>query len=247
MYCLLWSCYCLAGRRSPLGSHWDCAAEKNQMRSQHCLSSPLLSTICLSQSTGMHTQGRVSASRTCVLWRPAPGGRKPSDGTLKNREQQPPSPSRHVMAYMGLWSHVVMFVGCSGRLVWAFGIMSFQLIIYTNTTSYMYNLGPPSSVGPRLSHLLSPLEPALLVRRREWLAAAAVEGGGGRGGIVHAADSWLLHDFFNFVVWNDLEVQTKLSEFHSAENPKQLCETPLYMHVEHLVCQNFKHAALCPI
>ena len=33
--------------------------------------------------------------------------------------------------------------------------MSFQLIIYTNTTSYMYNLGPPSSVGPRRSHLLS--------------------------------------------------------------------------------------------
>ena len=60
--------------------------------------------------------------------------------------------------------------------------MSFQLIIYTNTTSYMYNLGPPSSGGPRRSHLLSPLEPALLVRRREWLAAAAVEGGGEGGG-----------------------------------------------------------------
>ena len=35
--------------------------------------------------------------------------------------------------------------------------MSFQLTIYTNTTGYMYNLGPPSSVGPRRSHLLSPL------------------------------------------------------------------------------------------
>ena len=60
--------------------------------------------------------------------------------------------------------------------------MSFQLLTYTNTTSYMYNLGPPSSVGPRLSHLLSPLDPALLVRRREWLAAAVVEGGGEGGG-----------------------------------------------------------------
>ena len=60
--------------------------------------------------------------------------------------------------------------------------MDFQLITYTNITSYMYNLGPPSSVGPRRSHLLSPLEPALLVRRREWLAAAAVEGGGEGGG-----------------------------------------------------------------
>ena len=63
--------------------------------------------------------------------------------------------------------------------------MGFQLITYTNTTSYMYNLGPPSSVGPRRSHLLSPLEPALLVRRREWLAAAAVakaaEAAGARG------------------------------------------------------------------
>jgi len=132
---------------SPLAARWDCAAEKNQMRSLHCLSSPLLLTIWLSQSVGMHTQGRVSASRTCVLWRSA----AENQATVPCKTwEQPPSPSSHVMAYMGLWPHVLMFMGCSGRrVIWAFGIMGFQLITYTNTTSSMYNLGPPSSVGPR--------------------------------------------------------------------------------------------------
>jgi len=45
--------------------------------------------------------------------------------------------------------------------------MSFQLIIYTNTTSYMYNLGPPSSVGPRRKAAAGKSMPRRR-RRRRW-------------------------------------------------------------------------------
>ena len=99
---------------------------------------------------------------SCGAWRLAPGGRKPSDGTLQNLGAASPHP--HVTLWpMGLWPHVVMCMACSGRLVWMFGIMSFQLIIYTNTTSYMYNLRPPS-MPPEVARLVPfphPLEPSL--------------------------------------------------------------------------------------